>query len=84
MATMKTAVSLEKSLFERVDAVANELALPRSRLFALAVEEYIRRYENQKLLEALNAASADGPDPEEQDQLRRMRYKQKSLLEGEW
>lgn len=84
MATMKTAVSLEKSLFERVDAVANELALPRSRLFALAVEEYIRRYENQKLLEALNAAYADGPDPEEQDQLRRMRYKQKSLLEGEW
>lgn len=84
MATMKTAVSMDEELFERVDAVANELAIPRSRLFALAVEEYVHRYENQKLLEALNAAYDDSPDPEEQDQLLRMRHKQRNLLEGEW
>ena len=84
MATMKTAVSIDESLFERVDAVANELAIPRSRLFALAVEEYVRRYENQKLLEALNAAYDDSPDPAQQDRLLRMRYKQRDLEEGEW
>jgi metal-responsive CopG/Arc/MetJ family transcriptional regulator len=84
MATMKTAVSIDESLFERVDAVASELAIPRSQLFALAVEEYVHRYENQKLLEALNAAYDDSPNSEELDQLLRMRYKQRSLVEDEW
>jgi metal-responsive CopG/Arc/MetJ family transcriptional regulator len=84
MTTMKTAVSMDQALFERVEAVANELAIPRSRLFALAVEEYVHRYENQKLLQALNAAYDDSPDPEEQDRLLRMRHKQRDIVEGEW
>jgi metal-responsive CopG/Arc/MetJ family transcriptional regulator len=84
MATIKTAVSIDEALFDRVDAMANELAIPRSQLFALAVEEYIHHYENQKLLEALNAAYDDSPDPEEEDQLNRMRYKQRDIVEGEW
>ena len=84
MPTIKTAVSIDEALFERVDAVANELAIPRSQLFALAVEEYILQYENQKILEALNAAYDDSPDANEKDHLDRMRFKQRDIVEGEW
>ncbi len=63
--TIKTAISLEESLFERVDALAKELNISRSHLFALAAQEFIERHENQHLLEAINAAYDDLPDPHE-------------------
>ena len=39
MASIKTAISLQQSLFEQVDTLARELQVSRSRLFALAIEE---------------------------------------------
>ncbi len=37
MANVKTAISLEESLFHQIEAVAQEMQIPRSRLFVLAV-----------------------------------------------
>jgi metal-responsive CopG/Arc/MetJ family transcriptional regulator len=37
MATVKTAISLQESLFEQVNELAEELQMPRSHLFVLAV-----------------------------------------------
>lgn len=84
MANVKTAISLQKSLFERADALARELNVSRSRLIALAVEEFIRRYENQQLLEKINSAYEDSPDPVEQARLRSMRRQHRRIVEGEW
>ena len=56
MANVKTAISLQRPLFEQVDALAQELQISRSRLFVLAVEAFIRRYQNRQLLEAINEA----------------------------
>ncbi|HED03230.1 MAG TPA: ribbon-helix-helix protein, CopG family [Candidatus Fraserbacteria bacterium] len=84
MAHIKTAISLQKSLFEQVDALARELQISRSRLFVLAVEEYIRRRQNRQLLEAINAAYDDSPDPEEQTLLHKMRPQHRQLLKGQW
>ncbi|NOX62412.1 MAG: hypothetical protein GXP42_10795 [Chloroflexi bacterium] len=84
MTSIKTAISVEKSLFDQVDAVARDLKISRSRLFSLAVEEYIRRYENRRLLEAINAAYEDSPDAEEEMLLQKVRPKHKRLVEGEW
>jgi metal-responsive CopG/Arc/MetJ family transcriptional regulator len=56
MATVKTAISLEDSLFKEVEALAKKMKVSRSRLFALALEEFLRRHQNQQLLEQLNAA----------------------------
>ena len=85
MANIKTAISLQQSLFDRVDALARELTISRSRLFTIAVEEFIQRYENQKLLEALNAAYDDSPDSEEQVLLHEMRPKQRQIVqEDQW
>jgi metal-responsive CopG/Arc/MetJ family transcriptional regulator len=84
MANVKTAISLKRSLFERVDALARELQIPRSRLFALAAEDFIRRYENQQLLDAINAAYEDQPDPDEKTVRDGMRLRHRQLVEGEW
>jgi metal-responsive CopG/Arc/MetJ family transcriptional regulator len=84
MATVKTAISLQESLFEKVNELAEELQMPRSHLFVLAVEEFIKRHENCKLLETLNEVYDDFPDSDEQAWRDRMRQQHRQLVEGEW
>lgn len=82
--TVKTAISIQESLFEQVNALAHELEISRSRLFVLAVEEFIQRYQNRKLFKAINAAYDDLPDPEEQALRHKMRQQHRRLAEGQW
>jgi len=84
MANVKTAISLQKSLFEQVEALADEMKVPRSRVFALAVEDFVRRHQNRHLLERINAAYKDAPDPAEQLLLRHRRRHHRKIIEGEW
>lgn len=84
MAAIKTAISIQQSLFEEADALAQELEISRSRLFALAVEDFIQRYQNRQLLEAINDAYGDLPDPEEQALRQHMRRQHRQIVEGEW
>ena len=84
MASIKTAISLQKSLFEQAEALAREMEVSRSRLFVLALEDFIQRYQNKQLLERINAAYEDIPDPSEQDHLRRMRKQHRKIVEGKW
>lgn len=84
MATVKTAISIQAALFDRVNDLAEELQMPRSQLFTLAVEEFIKRHENRGIIEALNEVYADAPDPAD-DRLREgMRRQQRRLVEGQW
>jgi antitoxin MazE6 len=84
MANVKTAVSLQKSLFEQVEALAGEMKVSRSRVFALALEDFIRRHQNRRLLERINVAYADTPDPAEQTLRRRLHRHHRRIVEGEW
>src|SRR5262245_23506749 len=84
MANVKTAISIQQSLFEQVEALARELHISRSRLFAIAMEDFMQRYENQRLLARINDAYADTTTPDEQALLRRMRRQQRQMVEGEW
>ncbi|MBI1879035.1 MAG: hypothetical protein HYR94_12595 [Chloroflexi bacterium] len=84
MANVKTAISLQKSLFEQAEALADELNVSRSRLLALALEDFIRRFQNQKLLEQINRAYDDAPDPTELARLRQMRRQHRRIVEEEW
>ncbi len=79
---MKVSFSLQKSLFEKVDDLARELQISRSRLFVLAVEDFIRRHENRRLLKDLNAACDDAPDPEEQALRQNMRSQHRQMVQG--
>ena len=84
MVNVKTAISLQRSLFEQVDALAQELQISRSHLFVLAVEAFLQRYQNRQLLEAINEAYDDLPDAEEQALRDRMRQQHRRMVEGQW
>ncbi|MBM3180119.1 MAG: hypothetical protein FJZ86_07170 [Chloroflexi bacterium] len=84
MSNIKTAISLQKSLFEQVDLMAREMKVSRSRLFVMALEDYIRRYQNQVLLEKINQNYQDAPDKIEKARLRGMKKQQRKAVEGEW
>jgi metal-responsive CopG/Arc/MetJ family transcriptional regulator len=84
MATVKTAISLNERLLEQADALAGEMHISRSRLFALAIEEYLHRHQNEALLEALNAAYGEPADADEQAYTQaRARYHLR-LVKDEW
>lgn len=65
MASSKTAISLESPLLDRIDELARELEVSRSRLLALAAEDFLRKHENARMLRQLDLAYADEPTPEE-------------------
>lgn len=85
MPIVKTAISLPEPLFERADAFARQQKMPRSQLFARAVEEFLRRHESQALLDALNRVYEDhSPTEEEKEARRLMKQKQREMVKGEW
>ncbi len=84
MQTVKTAISLHKSLFEQAENLARKMKVSRSRLLVLALEDYIKRQENRELLAQINAAYAGEPDAEEQALRRKQRRQHRRIVEGEW
>ena len=59
---VKTEISWRNSLFEKVETLAGELKVNRSRLVEIAVQEFIERDETGRMLAALNEVYEDGPD----------------------
>jgi metal-responsive CopG/Arc/MetJ family transcriptional regulator len=84
MANVKTAISLQESLFEQVEALADEMKISRSRAFALVVEDFVRRHQNRRLLERINDAYTNIPDPAEETLRQRMRRQHRRIVRGEW
>jgi len=82
--TVKTAISIQQPLFEQVNQLAEELQMPRSQLFVLAVEEFIQHYRNRKVLETLNEVYADEADADEDALREGMRRRHRQLVEGQW
>ena len=84
MAQIKTAVSLDRSLFEQVDTLAHKMKVSRSRLLAMALEDFLRRHENVQLLQEINRVCRDEPEharPTFRDGMRRIH---REIVEGEW
>ena len=84
MPTVKTAISVEATLFEEVEQVAHEMNVSRSRIFAMAMEEYLHRRNNLLMLRELDEAYATGPDDDEAAVLRQMRRQHRRSSEEEW
>ena len=53
---MKTAVSLPDYLYEKAEETASYMGISRSKLFAVALEEYISHYNGIKVTEKINKA----------------------------
>ena len=84
MPTVKTAISVEPELLSKVGALAIKLNISRSRLFALAAEDFVHRQSSRELTERLNQVYNDGPDAEEQEMIHHMRATHRRITEGEW
>jgi metal-responsive CopG/Arc/MetJ family transcriptional regulator len=51
---MKTAISLSDTLFEKAEKTARYMGIPRSRLFVIALEDYIVRHNGEMITKKLN------------------------------
>ncbi len=85
MASIKTAISLPESLFARVDKLAREMKVSRSRVFVLALESFVRDQQDRQLFDQINQAYSDEPPTTaEARQLKQMRRQHRRLVETEW
>jgi metal-responsive CopG/Arc/MetJ family transcriptional regulator len=57
---MKTAISLPESLFQSAERLAKRLRIPRSRLYAQAIERYVAESEDSNITAQLNEVYANG------------------------
>ena len=48
---MKTAISLPDTLYEDAERTAKSMGIPRSQLFARALEEFINRHKKENITE---------------------------------
>lgn len=83
MGHIKTAISLPEPLLAEAETVANEMNVSRSKLMAIALEEFLKRYHNRQLLAQINAAYTD-PNEEEQKVISTMRRHHRQIVESEW
>ncbi len=84
MATsVKTAISLQEDLFKEVNMLANELHVSRSKLFVMAVQDFIKKEESKNLLSQINNAFSDSPNKDDIKVRSNMRRKQAKNLKIE-
>ncbi len=83
MPNVKTAISIEKPIFDQVTGLAKNLNISRSRFFAMAAQEFIKRHNNMELLRAINDAYEDLPD-EDENLIDRMRQRHLKMVRNQW
>ena len=81
---MKTAISVEGDLLQQADHVARQMGLSRSRLFSLALQDYLLQRGREQTLERLNRVYAGEPDAEEKRTRARMKAKFRSTIRERW
>lgn len=84
MTTVKTAISVRADLFKKIEAMCRRLGISRSQFFAQAAEQFLENNRNRRLRQQIDEAHADGLLPEEEDLLRAIKGRQRTLIEGEW
>ena len=55
---MKTAISIPDDVFEAADRAAKKLGVSRSKLYATAVHEYVKRHRTEDITTKLNEVYA--------------------------
>ena len=83
MPGVKTAISLDEELLIKVSRLADDLHVSRSKVFTLAVQDYLKKQENQSFLAQLNEAYEDFPSEEERGISKCMRIKHNNIIEQE-
>ena len=81
---MKTAISIDGALLLDADETARQMGLSPSRLFTLAVGDFLKVRRQQQMLLRLNRVYADGPDRAEKDLVKGIRAKVRPALTQRW
>ena len=84
MQCVKTAISIETSLFEEVKRLTQEMHLSRSQLVTRAIKDFVQQVRNRQLLEQINRVYSKGASREEEMQQNKMKKRHRRLVEGEW
>ena len=84
MHAIKTAISIDKNLFDQAEKIARTMKVSRSKLFVIALQDFIEHQKNKELLAQINAAYADEPDATEQALRNKARRQHRRIVEGEW
>ena len=84
MAVIKTAISLDAGLFERINKLSEEIKLSRSQIFSQAVRYFIERKNNLELVRKINQAYPDILDEDEVKLLEKSKKKYREILKEEW
>ncbi len=84
MQAIKTAISIEKNLFDQAENIARAMKVSRSKLFVMALQDFIEHQKNKEMLAQINAAYADEPDGAEQALRRKSRRQHRRLVAREW
>ena len=82
--TVKTAISIDGQLLHEADETARVMGVTRSRLFALAVGDFLERQRKEEMLRRLNEVYADGAEPAERRLLRGLKAKVGRQLTERW
>ena len=81
--TMKTAISVEDGLLNEADRAAKQMGLSRSRLFSVALEDYLRHRRQEEMIGQLNRVYAV-PAPSETGLPAKMKTKFRSAIRDRW
>jgi metal-responsive CopG/Arc/MetJ family transcriptional regulator len=81
---MKTAISLDDGLLLEADETARQLGLSRSRLFSVAVREFLERHRQRDMLHRLNEVYGSGPQRAEKALLTGIKSKVRRTVKESW
>jgi metal-responsive CopG/Arc/MetJ family transcriptional regulator len=81
---VKTAISIDDALLHEADETARRMGLSRSRLFALAMDDFLQRQRQEQMLLRLNEVYAGGLEPAEKGLLKRIKAKVRPAVKECW
>jgi metal-responsive CopG/Arc/MetJ family transcriptional regulator len=81
---MKTAISIDDGLLREADQTARLMGLSRSRLFALAVGDFLQRHRAEEMLRRLNEVYGTHVEPAEKRLLRGIKAKVRRTVKERW
>lgn len=81
---MKTAISIDDGILQEADETARRMGLSRSRLFAIAVSDFLQRRRQEQMLLRLNEVYSNQGEPSEESLLKGIKAKTRRTVKDRW
>jgi metal-responsive CopG/Arc/MetJ family transcriptional regulator len=81
---MKTAISIDDELLHEVDKTARSMGLSRSRLLAIAADDFLKRRRGEEMLRRLNEVYSGALEPAEKRLLKGVKAKFSRTVKEPW